>query len=695
MTDTNFSVALQLARNGLALFPCDQDKKPLVKWREASTTDENTITTWWSRRPAALPAIDLGKCGLFVVDCDRHDGAADGVQAFGELCRGYPGSIDGAVIVKTPNNGLHLYFSQPSGGTAPFTNSRGALPAGCDARGCGGYTIAPGAELPDGRRYEPNRQFNGSNPPVPDWLAEIVRPAELKKAQPNNRITSHAKSSDRERAYAAAALDAIAHELVTAAPGTRNETLNKAAFRLSGMCARDWIDRAEIEARMLEAATACGLVKDDSAAAVQATIKSGIEAGLRQPCRDLENKPKPKKLTAETNTDSETPPWATGCLKNETGKPLPVLANALLALRHEPTLKNMFAYDEMLCAPMLLRPLENEQSFRPRPLTDVDVGLLQERLQLLALCRLSKDTTHQAVDVYAQELAYHPVRNFLNAIRWDGVPRLKTWLVRYAGAAAGPYAEGIGTMFLIAMVARIFEPGCKADYMPIIEGPQGELKSTACRVLGGDWFSDNLPDIAAGKDVSQHLRGKWLIEVSEMHAMGRAEAALLKAFVTRTTERYRPSYGRKEVIEPRQCIFIGTTNKAEYLRDETGGRRFWPIRAGRIDIEALTNDRDQLFAEAANAYHAGVKWWPNKEFEQKHIMPEQASRYESDAWQDTIAEYLRKHQKVTIGQVAREALFIETPRIGTADQRRIAAALDQLNWKRQPKDWQGKRHWAP
>jgi predicted P-loop ATPase len=349
----------------------------------------------------------------------------------------------------------------------------------------------------------------------------------------------------------------------------------------------------------------------------------------------------------------------------------------------------------MLCAPMLLRPLENEPSFTPRPMTDVDVGLVQEQLQLLALRRLSKDTTHQAVDVHAQEHSYHPIRNFLSAITWDGTPRLKTWLVRYVGAAAGPYAEGIGTLFLVAMVARIFEPGCKADYMPIIEGPQGELKSTACRVLGGNWFSDNLPDISAGKDVSQHLRGKWLIEVSEMHAMGRAEAALLKAFVTRTTERYRPSYGRKEAIEPRQCIFIGTTNKAEYLRDETGGRRFWPIRAGTIDIEALTNDRDQLFAEAVNAYRAGIKWWPDKEFEQKHIMPEQASRYESDAWQDTIAEYLRIHTKVTIGQVAREALFIETPRIGTADQRRIAAALDQLNWKRQPKDWEGKRWWTP
>ena len=233
------------------------------------------------------------------------------------------------------------------------------------------------------------------------------------------------------------------------------------------------------------------------------------------------------------------------------------------------------------------------------------------------------------------------------------------------------------------------------DHLLVIEGRK-VMKSTACQILGGQWFSDNLPDVSAGKDVSQHIRGKWLIEVSEMHAMSRAETTQLKAFITRQEERYRPSYGRKEVIEPRQCVFVGTTNRDTYLRDETGGRRFWPVRAGVIDPEALTRDRNQLFAEAVHLFRSGSAWWPDKDFERDHIVAEQAARYEADAWEDNIGEFFATHnqQRVTISQVAHEALHIETPKIGTADQRRIAAALEQLGWKRQPQSWDGKRYWT-
>ena len=387
------------------------------------------------------------------------------------------------------------------------------------------------------------------------------------------------------------------------------------------------------------------------------------------------------------------PDWLAECIKGQAGQALSVLASVLVALRAE--MPETFAFDEMLRAPVLMQSLTGDTDFVPRPCTDVDVGIVQERLQHLGLKKISKDVAHQAVEIRAHECRFHPVRDYLEALEWDGVPRLASLFSAYFGSDDTEYARAIGVMFLISMVARIIEPGCKADYLPVIEGPQGTLKSAACRILGGPWFSDSLPDITAGKDASQHLRGKWLIEVSEMHAMGRAEATQLKAFITRQVERYRPSYGRMEVIEPRQCVFIGTTNKDSYLRDETGGRRFWPVKTGTINTEALERHRDQLFAEAVARYRDGSRWWPEKDFEQQHIIPEQAARYESDVWEEKIAPYLATQQRVTIGQVAKEALgIIEVGRIGTSDTRRIAGVLEHLGWRRRPKDGRGKRWWT-
>lgn len=384
-----------------------------------------------------------------------------------------------------------------------------------------------------------------------------------------------------------------------------------------------------------------------------------------------------KEETKRTNVPPDTtdPDWIKRCMVGKKA-PLANLANALIGLRCAPELNKLFAFDEMLRAPMITRS-------KPVPVTDEDILDVQEFLQKAGLKTTSRDTAKHAIISYAGDRPYHPVRTYLNGLKWDKTERLKVWLCSYLGAEAGAYAEAIGPMFLVSMIARIFRPGCKVDHMLVLEGQQGELKSMACRALAGDeYYSDHLPEITQTKDCSVHLRGKWLVEIAEMHAFNRADATLLKSFISRQEERYRPPYAMMEVDEPRQCVFIGTSNKDMYLRDETGGRRFWPVKCGTIDVEALRRDRDQLLAEAVFAFHAGATWWPDREFERQHIQPEQEARYEFDEWHDAVANHLSQlvADRTTVRDVASAALGTSIQHLGQFEQKRIAAILRKLGW---------------
>ncbi len=392
-----------------------------------------------------------------------------------------------------------------------------------------------------------------------------------------------------------------------------------------------------------------------------------------------------RKVKAQASPAAPRPEWLADCQTNSEGDPRGNLFNAMLALRQDKRLAEVFRQDEMLRAPVI-----KDRTGTLRPVTDADVSKLQEFLQREGLETLGKDVVHQAVSLRATECAFHPVRDYLDGLQWDGTLRVEKWLSTYLGAEHGAYASKIGAMFLVAMVARVMQPGCKADYMMVLEGPQGARKSSVCRILGGTWFSDCLPDLDRDAvRVAQHLRGKWLIEIAEMSAMNKAESASLKAFITRPVEQFTPKYGRLEVIEPRQCVFIGTTNEASYLRDETGGRRFWPVKVGAVDTDALARDRDQIFAEAVQMYRCGAEWWPSSSFEGQHIQPAQDRRFEADAWEEPIAEWLTGQRQVTVLDVARGALFLDIAKCGRAEQNRIRAVLTRLGWVRGVRDRDG------
>jgi predicted P-loop ATPase len=177
------------------------------------------------------------------------------------------------------------------------------------------------------------------------------------------------------------------------------------------------------------------------------------------------------------------PAWLDLCAKDHKGQPIPNLANVMVALRHDAVF-DAFAFDEMQRTTLLQHPITDVFAFEEHPVTDVDVTALQEQLQIAGLRQVPKETVHQAVDLRAQECAFHPVRDYLEGLEWDGEDRLTMLFRTYFGVEATPYVEAIGPMFLIGMVARIFEPGCKVDHLPVLEGRQGALKSTACRIFG-------------------------------------------------------------------------------------------------------------------------------------------------------------------------------------------------------------------
>jgi predicted P-loop ATPase len=340
-------------------------------------------------------------------------------------------------------------------------------------------------------------------------------------------------------------------------------------------------------------------------------------------------------------------------------------------LRNALEMAGVIAYDEMMCQLMFKRSIAGckiKNAKDIRAVEDCEVSAIQEWMQRHDVRRISKETVQQAVDLVGHENKFHPVLDYLNGLKWDNVPRLNGFLAKYFNCTEQDkeYLAKIGRWFLISMVARIADPGGKCDYMIVLEGEQGLMKSTACGILGDKWFDDTLPEIRGGDDVrvSQHLRGKWLIEVGELASIKAADAENLKTFLTRRNERYIPKYGHNEIHEPRRCVFVGTTNKHTWLCDETGGRRFWPVRVGDvIDLDGLKRDRDQLFAEAVVAYRAKEAFWPTREFEAEFIKPEQERRYVEDAWEAKIDAWLnptsKPRNRVTINETAVLALNID------------------------------------
>jgi predicted P-loop ATPase len=366
-------------------------------------------------------------------------------------------------------------------------------------------------------------------------------------------------------------------------------------------------------------------------------------------------------------------------------------ANAQRVLSHDPQWQSVLAFDEFNQVVMLTARIPGTRGrFAARELSDHDVTAATAWFNRNGFPTATETVTRAAIYLVARDNIISPVRHYLEGLAWDGEKRIDTWLASYLGAEDSPYVRAVGRAWLISAVARAMKPGCQADHMLVLEGPQGIGKSTCARLLCGDaWFSDSLPDMHS-KDASIGLRGKWIIEVAELSAMRRSDVPTVGAFVSRRQERYRPPYGRAEVSEPRRCVFIGTTNPDGngYLLDDTGGRRFWPVATTTADPKAVARDRDQIWAEAVAAFNDGCPWWLDDETAALATV-EQAERMESDPWAGAVLEAAEELADENSGAVSARGVL---SRIGYAisdmdkrDQKRVSGILTRSGWRAEGK----------
>lgn len=287
----------------------------------------------------------------------------------------------------------------------------------------------------------------------------------------------------------------------------------------------------------------------------------------------------------------------------------------------------------------------------------------------------------------ARRNTYDPLADYLNSLKWDGQHRLSGVMPNYFGTKDDDYHRTVGRKMMVGAVARALKAGCKNDTMTVLEGGQGIGKSTAIRYLFQDrFFIDHLPDFHS-KDSFLQLQGAWVIEVAELSALSKADVKDVKQFLSRVEDKFRPPYGKMTVALPRRCVFVGTVNPDDggYLRDPTGARRFWPVECGEVRLSAILRDRDQLWAEAVQAFNAGETWHLTEKDEIDRAVEAQVERREIDPWESALLSLINDDPYVQSSGLTIEAAMSRAARVPMDRQdarlrRRMGAALRAIGW---------------
>jgi putative DNA primase/helicase len=357
----------------------------------------------------------------------------------------------------------------------------------------------------------------------------------------------------------------------------------------------------------------------------------------------------------------------------------------------------VLAYDEFAKRAVLRNPIPGEAARPnefPRDLTDADVRSATLSLQKSGI-HISSSVATEAMHKLAEDNRFHPVRDYLRGLDWDRTVRLDTWLIDHLGAADTPLNRAVAAKWLVGAVARVEQPGCQMKTILSIEGPQDMGKSTAFKIMAVKprWFADHISSLAS-KDSREEVQGKWVIEFAEFDALLRAEPSRVKSFLSTPTDHYRPAYGRVAQDFERQWVGVATINPGGmgYLRDETGGVRFWPVECAvgwppgrQVDMKALREVRDQLWAEAAQRYRDGATCWIDDEATRLAQVDAAEERTREDAREERIQSLIEDKGWVQMADVM-TCLGIEADKWTRSHQTEIGIIIRGLGWVR----WKGR-----
>ncbi len=639
-------------------------KHPAIDaWQTSATTDLHIIRDWFAGGRYNIGVV-CGASNVVVIDIDPRNG---GDETFAALIQEL-GNLPPTLTADSGGGGTHFVFRRPPGELISKVGP------GIDLlRDSRQFLVEPSLH-PSGRRY----QWRPGHAPDEIAIADLPSAwaARLKpRVAPRTPTAPRQRTADDDRMRRARAYLAKIPGAVSGQSG-HTATFNAVAAVMIGF------DLSESDT--LHIITEDYNPRCDpswSERELQHKIKSVSQRCERERGYLLVDRPKPGTQPPGAPPTPAAPPdrpptdWEARLLTNEEGNCRRAYHNTAVFVRSHPEFVDRWSYDEMTGSPWIDgSPMQPEMIHYIRAQADCRLGYTPSAADVEA-----------AVVAAAKERPFHPIQQYIRSLDWDGIPRLDAMAHDYLSSDKPLHAHMV-RKFMIGAAARVLWPGCKLDTVLMLVGDQGFRKSTFFSVLAGQWHSDTYIDIT-NKDAALQLHGAWIYELSELeNVVTGARESRLKAWITSTHDTYRPPYGKAVERRPRSTAISGTTNRKQFLTDDTGSRRFWIVPVGqRVDVDLLTEMRDQLWAEAVCAAESGEPWWWDSAELERQREEENEAYAEDDSWFNPIDSHINGKaplEEVSTTNVLVGALGLEIGRHDRSAQMRVAKILKHLGWKR-------------